>query len=173
MRKDFIVDEYQIIETKAFGADCLLLIVAALDKFQLKDFFDYASSINLDVLVEVHNLDELETALTISPNLLGINNRNLSTFEVSIQNSIDLKDNIPETVTLISESGINNASDLKILSEAGINGFLIGELFMKQISPGKALKALISRKCLIDFSLSNIRAIKRPLPIYFSYSCVC
>ena len=110
----------------------------------MKDFFDYASSINLDVLVEVHNLDELETALTISPNLLGINNRNLSTFEVSIQNSIDLKDNIPETVTLISESGINNASDLKILSEAGINGFLIGELFMKQISPGKALKALIS-----------------------------
>ena len=144
LRKDFIVDEYQIIETKAFGADCLLLIVAALDKFQLKDFFDYATSINLDVLVEVHNLDELETALTISPNLLGINNRNLSTFEVSIQNSIDLKDNIPETVTLISESGINNASDLKILSEAGINGFLIGELFMKQISPGKALKELIS-----------------------------
>ena len=144
LRKDFIVDEYQIIETKAFGADCLLLIVAALDKFQLKDFFDYATSINLDVLVEVHNLDELETALTISPNLIGINNRNLSTFEVSIQNSIDLKDNIPETITLISESGINNASDLKILSDAGINGFLIGELFMKQISPGKALKELIS-----------------------------
>ena len=118
MRKDFIVDEYQIIETKAFGADCLLLIVAALDKFQLKDFFDYATSINLDVLVEVHNLHELETALTISPNLIGINNRNLSTFEVSIQNSIDLKDNIPETVTLISESGINNASCLLYTSDA-------------------------------------------------------
>lgn len=144
LRKDFIIDSFQVTETKASGADCILLIVAALDDHELKDFYDQSKAIDLDVLIEVHNLEELERALKISPELLGINNRNLSNFEVDIQNSIDLLEKIPSDVTIISESGILKQSDLKNLSSAGIYGFLIGEKFMRAESPGQDLFELIS-----------------------------
>jgi indole-3-glycerol phosphate synthase len=144
LRKDFIIDSFQVTETKASGADCILLIVAALDDHELKDFYDQSKAIDLDVLIEVHNLEELERALKISPELLGINNRNLSSFEVDIQNSIDLLEKIPSDVTIISESGILKQSDLKNLSSAGIYGFLIGEKFMRAESPGQDLFELIS-----------------------------
>ena len=144
LRKDFIIDSFQVTETKASGADCILLIVAALDDHELKDFYDQSKAIDLDVLIEVHNLEELERALKISPELLGINNRNLSSFEVDIQNSIDLLEKIPSDVTIISESGILKQSDLKNLSSAGIYGFLIGEKFMRAESPGQDLLELIS-----------------------------
>ena len=144
LRKDFIIDSFQVTETKASGADCILLIVAALDDHELKDFYDQSKAIDLDVLIEVHNLEELERALKISPELLGINNRNLSSFEVDIQNSIDLLEKIPSDVTIISESGILKQSDLKNLSSAGIYGFLIGEKFMRADSPGQDLFELIS-----------------------------
>ena len=144
LRKDFIIDSFQVTETKASGADCILLIVAALDDHELKDFYDQSKAIDLDVLIEVHNLEELERALKISPELLGINNRNLSNFEVDIQNSIDLLEKIPSDVTIISESGILKQSDLKNLSSAGIYGFLIGEKFMRAESPGQDLLELIS-----------------------------
>lgn len=144
LRKDFIIDSFQVTETKASGADCILLIVAALDDHELKDFYDQSKAIDLDVLIEVHNLEELERALKISPELLGINNRNLSSFEVDIQNSIDLLEKIPSDVTIISESGILKQADLKNLSSAGIYGFLIGEKFMRAESPGQDLFELIS-----------------------------
>lgn len=144
LRKDFIIDDIQISETKAIGADCILLIVAALDDYQLNDFYAHSKNIDLDVLVEVHNFKELERALKISPELLGINNRNLSTFEVDIQNSIELLKEIPDEVTVISESGILNQEHLKKLTEAGIYGFLIGEKFMRAESPGQDLAELIS-----------------------------
>ena len=144
LRKDFIIDSFQVTETKASGADCILLIVAALDDHELKDFYDQSKAIDLDVLIEVHNLEELERALKISPELLGINNRNLSSFEVDIQNSIDLLEKIPSDITIISESGILKQSDLKNLSSAGIYGFLIGEKFMRAESPGQDLFELIS-----------------------------
>ena len=144
LRKDFIIDDIQISETKAIGADCILLIVAALDDYQLSDFYAHSKNIDLDVLVEVHNFNELERALKISPELLGINNRNLSTFEVDIQNSIELLKEIPDEVTVISESGILNQAHLKKLTEAGIYGFLIGEKFMRAERPGQDLAELIS-----------------------------
>lgn len=144
LRKDFIIDSFQVTETKARGADCILLIVAALDDHELKDFYDQSKAIDLDVLIEVHNLEELERALKISPELLGINNRNLSSFEVDIQNSIDLMKKIPSDITVISESGILKQPDLKNLSAAGIYGFLIGEKFMRAESPGQDLLELIS-----------------------------
>lgn len=144
LRKDFIIDSFQVTETKARGADCILLIVAALDDHELKDFYDQSKAIDLDVLIEVHNLEELERALKISPELLGINNRNLSSFEVDIQNSIDLMKKIPSDITVISESGISKQPDLKNLSAAGIYGFLIGEKFMRAESPGQDLLELIS-----------------------------
>ena len=144
LRKDFIIDDIQVSETKAIGADCILLIVAALDDYQLNDFYAHSKNIDLDVLVEVHNFKELERALKISPELLGINNRNLSTFEVDIQNSIELLKEIPDEVTVISESGILNQAHLMKLTEAGIYGFLIGEKFMRAESPGQDLAELIS-----------------------------
>ena len=144
LRKDFIIDDIQISETKAIGADCILLIVAALDDYQLNDFYEHSKNIDLDVLVEVHNFKELERALKISPELLGINNRNLSTFEVDIQNSIELLKEVPDEVTVISESGILNQAHLERLTEAGIYGFLIGEKFMRAESPGQDLAELIS-----------------------------
>jgi indole-3-glycerol phosphate synthase len=121
-----------------------LLIVAALDDYQLNDFYEHSKNIDLDVLVEVHNFKELERALKISPELLGINNRNLSTFEVDIQNSIELLKEVPDEVTVISESGILNQAHLERLTEAGIYGFLIGEKFMRAESPGQDLAELIS-----------------------------
>ena len=143
LRKDFMIDPYQIYETKASGGDCILLIVAALDLAQLKDFSQLAEELNLDVLIEVHSEDELNTALSIDPRLLGINNRDLTTFEVDKNLAIELAKQISKDVIVVSESGINSREDILSSKEEGIHSFLIGESFMRKPSPGKALREIL------------------------------
>lgn len=144
LRKDFMIDPYQIYETKAYGGDCILLIVAALDKVQLRDFSQLAEELNLDILIEVHSEAELINALTIDPKLLGINNRDLTTFDVDKNLSIKIAKQIPSDITVISESGISKKEDIFSCKEHGIHSFLIGESLMKEKSPGKALKEILS-----------------------------
>ena len=143
LRKDFMIDPYQIYETKASGGDCILLIVAALDLAQLKDFSKLAEELNLDVLIEVHSEDELNTALSIDPRLLGINNRDLTTFEVDKNLAKKLAKQISKDVIVVSESGINSREDILSSKEEGIHSFLIGESFMRKPSPGKALREIL------------------------------
>lgn len=150
LRKDFTIDPYQITEAKAMGADAILLIAAILRPEEVKQLAAYARKLGLEVLLEVHNAEELEqTALDpqIAPflNVVGVNNRNLKTFEVSIQTSIDLAQMMPEGMVKISESGISHAENIQILIEHGYQGFLIGEYFMKQPDPAAACKALIQQ----------------------------
>ncbi len=145
LRKDFVVDSYQILESRVLGADAILLIAAALSTAQLGEFHAYARSLGLDVLVEVHDEPELLNALSIQPQLLGINNRNLHDFSVSLNVSLELSTQVPESVLLISESGIRDAADISRLQQAGIYGFLVGESLMRTTDPGTALKALIQR----------------------------
>ncbi len=142
LRKDFIVDTYQVFETRAIGADCILLIAAILDAKSLKSLSDLAGELGLDVLIEVHNPDELEMALALNPRLIGINNRNLHTFTVSLNTTIDLMDSIPEEIPVISESGIAKRDDVNRLTDAGVKGFLVGESLMADENPGKRLKQL-------------------------------
>lgn len=144
LRKDFTIDPYQIYETKAYGGDCILLIVAALDLIQLKDFSQLANELNLDILIEVHSEKELKEALSINPNLIGINNRDLTTFEVDKNLSVKLAKQIPKDILVISESGISSREDILSSKENGIHSFLIGESFMKKESPGEALKIILS-----------------------------
>ena len=144
LRKDFMIDPYQIYETKAYGGDCVLLIMAALDKVQLSDFFQLADELNLDILIEVHSEAELIDALVMNPKLLGINNRDLTTFDVDKNLSIRLSKQIPSDITVISESGISKREDILSCKEHGIHSFLIGESLMKEQSPGKALKEILS-----------------------------
>lgn len=145
LRKDFIIDSYQIYESKALGADCILLIVAALDLYKLKDFESIAHSLGMSVLVESHDEEELEQALQLSTPLVGINNRNLKTFEVTLQTTIDLVQQIPEDKIPITESGIFNHEDLRLMNENGIFTFLVGEAFMRDENPGQSLKALLQK----------------------------
>lgn len=150
LRKDFTVDPYQITEAKALGSDAILLIAAILSPEEVKHLASYARELGLEVLLEVHNAEELQqTALDpqIAPflNVVGVNNRNLKTFEVSIQTSIDLAQMMPEGTVKISESGISQAENIRILSEHGYQGFLIGEYFMKQPDPAAACKNLIQQ----------------------------
>ena len=142
LRKDFMVDTYQVIHARAIGADCILLIVAALSLNQLLELEALAHELGMDVLVEVHDKDELDTALQLKSSLLGINNRNLRTFETSLQNTIDLLDLIPEGKLIITESGILNADDVKTMRDHQVNAFLVGEAFMRQPDPGVALEQL-------------------------------
>lgn len=142
LRKDFMIDPYQIIHARAIGADCILLIVAALSLNQLLEYESLAIELGMDVLVEVHDKAELETALNMKSVMLGINNRNLRTFETSIQNTIDLLKFIPEDKLIITESGILNAQDVKTMREHNVNAFLVGEAFMRQPDPGVALEQL-------------------------------
>ena len=142
LRKDFIVDEYQVFETNHMGADCMLLIVAILDDKQLNEYHTLASELGLDVLVEVHNESELERAMQVEPKLVGINNRNLHTFETSIEVSIQLARQIPENVQIVSESGIHNREDIKRIVDSGVYAFLVGEAFMRETDPGEALARL-------------------------------
>jgi indole-3-glycerol phosphate synthase len=144
LRKDFMIDPYQIYETKASGGDCILLIVAALDLVQLKDFSQLAKELNLDVLIEVHSDEELNKALTIDPKLIGINNRDLTTFEVDKNLAVKLAKEICKDVIVVSESGISSREDILFSKEQGIHSFLIGESFMKEPSPGRALKEIIA-----------------------------
>lgn len=139
LRKDFIIDPYQIYESKSAGADCILLIAAALELDQMKEFEEIASTLNMNVLVESHNLEELNNALQLKTHLIGINNRNLKTFDVSLDTTFDLKKEIPQDRIVITESGIFTHDDLKLMNDHGIFTFLIGEAFMRDEDPGNSL----------------------------------
>jgi indole-3-glycerol phosphate synthase len=145
LRKEFIVDEYQLLEAKAFGSDAILLIAAVLSKAEIKQLSEFAQSLALEVLLEVHNQEELEKSIMPSLDLIGVNNRNLKTFEVSLQNSIDLVNHIPNDFVKISESGITTIDDIKLLRSHDFQGFLIGENFMKTDNPGKSLEQFINQ----------------------------
>lgn len=142
LRKDFMVDPYQIFEARAMGADAILLIVAALSDNQLHEFESIAHELKMDVLVEVHGGDELDRALKLKTPLLGINNRNLRTFEVSLQNTIELLPKIPKNKRIVTESGILQKSDVELMRSHDIHAFLVGEAFMRAPDPGKALAEL-------------------------------
>ncbi len=142
LRKDFIVDAYQVYETRAIGADCLLLIVAALDAIQLKDLAALASEVGFDALIEVHDRAELDRALALEPKLLGINNRNLATFETSLDTTIALLDAVPSGIAVVAESGIRTPADVQRLRQAGVEAFLVGTAFMCAPDPGGALQRL-------------------------------
>ena len=142
LRKDFTIDPYQVYEARVLGADCILLIVAALDDTQLVELSGLAMQLEMDVLVEVHDIDELERALQVPVPLIGINNRNLRTFEVSLQNTLAMKDAVPKDRLLVTESGIVVAQDVATMRHAGVNAFLVGETFMRADEPGEALRQL-------------------------------
>ncbi|GMV03314.1 MAG: indole-3-glycerol phosphate synthase TrpC [Burkholderiaceae bacterium] len=142
LRKDFVVDPYQIYEARANGADCILLIVAALDDARLADFAALARGLSMDVLVEVHDAAELGRALATDASLVGINNRNLRTFEVSLDTTLALLPRIPPDRLVVTESGILEADDVARMRQAGVNAFLVGEAFMRAPEPGVALAAL-------------------------------
>jgi len=142
LRKDFIIDAWQIYESRLLGADCILLIVAALNDQQLMQFANVAQQLQMDVLLEVHDQDELERALRIPAPLLGINNRNLRTFEVSLQTTLTMQSSVPNDRLLVTESGILTTEDVHILRASGVNAFLVGEAFMRANDPGQALAQL-------------------------------
>ncbi len=147
LRKEFIVDEYQIYETKAMGADVMLLIAECLEKEQLKRYARLAKSLGLETIMEVHSEEQLEK-YTPDVTIIGVNNRNLKTFEVSIENSMRLFNKIPCEAVRISESGISNVEAIKTLKEVGYQGFLIGENFMKTDDPGAACDEFIKKLSL-------------------------
>lgn len=142
LRKDFTIDPYQVYEARVLGADCILLIVAALDDHQLVELSGLAMQLDLDVLVEVHDIDELERALQVPVPLIGINNRNLRTFEVSLETTLAMKDAVPRDRLLVTESGILVPDDVARMRAAGVNAFLVGETFMRAEEPGEALRQL-------------------------------
>ncbi|MBZ9556506.1 MULTISPECIES: indole-3-glycerol phosphate synthase TrpC [Modicisalibacter] len=142
IRKDFIVHGYQVSEARAIGADCILLIVAALDDARLQDLHQQAHALGMDVLVEVHDALELERALALDLTLVGINNRDLRTFDTSLETTFQLLSRVPEGVTVITESGIHTRGDVEHMREHGVNGFLVGEAFMREADPGAALRSL-------------------------------
>jgi len=142
IRKDFIIDGYQIAEARGIGADCILLIVAALSDERLKDLYQQATALGMDVLVEVHDIFELERALTLDLPLVGINNRDLRTFETSLDTTFELLKRIPQGVTVVTESGIHNRDDVERMREFDVNAFLVGEAFMREEEPGSALRRM-------------------------------
>ena len=144
LRKDFTIDPYQVYEARAIGADAILLIVACLELNQMKELEACAHELGLDVLVEVHNAPELEQALELKTPLLGINNRNLKTFEVTLQTTLSLMSMVPDNKTLVTESGILNRADVELMRNNHINAFLVGEAFMRAADPGAALNELFS-----------------------------
>ncbi|MDM1295497.1 indole-3-glycerol phosphate synthase TrpC [Sphingobacterium sp. N143] len=145
LRKEFIVDKYQITEAKAYGADVILLIAACLKKEEVQEFAAYAHQIGLNVLLEVHNEQELLDNLFDDIDAIGVNNRNLKDFTVDLQHSYDLLDKIPSEYIKVSESGISDPSTIKALRKAGFQGFLIGENFMKTNNPGQAIKDFVKQ----------------------------
>ncbi|MCO8313118.1 indole-3-glycerol phosphate synthase TrpC [Pseudomonas mandelii] len=143
IRKDFMIDPYQIVESRALGADCVLLIVSALDDVKMAELAAVAKSVGLDVLVEVHDGDELERALkTLDTPLVGVNNRNLHTFEVNLETTLDLLPRIPRDRLVITESGILNRADVELMEISDVYAFLVGEAFMRAESPGSELQRL-------------------------------
>lgn len=144
LRKEFIIDAYQILEAKAYGADVILLIAAILTREEIKTFSEFAKSLNLEVLLEVHNQEELQKSIMPSLDMLGVNNRNLKTFEVSLETSKKLSTLIPDDFVKVSESGISSIEAIKELQPFGFEGFLIGENFMKTNNPGESATSFIS-----------------------------
>ncbi|MDE0309925.1 MAG: indole-3-glycerol phosphate synthase TrpC [Acidiferrobacterales bacterium] len=142
LRKDFIIDDYQLYESRVAGADCILLIVAALDHQQIVDLGDSARQLGLDVLIEVHSHEELEVALSYPHGMIGINNRNLRNFETTLQTSLNLRRRVPDNRIVISESGIHERDDVRLLSEARIDAYLVGESLMKSPDPGARLNEI-------------------------------
>jgi indole-3-glycerol phosphate synthase len=142
LRKDFLVDPYQVYESRAMGADCILLIAACLDDAQMADLEAIARDLDMAVLVEVHDGAELDRALRLKTPLVGINNRNLRTFEVSLSTTLDLLSRVPADRLLVTESGILARSDVQTMRSAGVPAFLVGEAFMRAPEPGEALAAL-------------------------------
>ena len=144
LRKDFIVDAYQVYESRVMGADAILLIASCLDDAQMKEFEAIARSLDMAVLVEVHEAPELERALQLATPLIGINNRNLKTFEVSLDTTLTLMRDVPANRLLVTESGIHTRDDVLRMGAAGINAFLVGEAFMRAPDPGAALADLFA-----------------------------
>ena len=142
LRKDFMVDAYQIYESRAMGADAILLIAACLQDAQMADFEAIARSLDMAVLVEVHDRAELERALKLKTPLVGINNRNLRTFEVTLQTTLDMVHDVPKERLLVTESGILAPADVQKMRDAGVHAFLVGEAFMRAEDPGTALAQL-------------------------------
>ena len=144
LRKDFMIDVYQVYEARAMGADAILLIAACLDDVQMADMEAVARSLDMAVLVEVHDRAELSRALKLKSRLVGINNRNLKTFEVSLQTTLDMLPEVPSDRLLITESGIQTAADVQRMREAQVHAFLVGEAFMRANEPGEALAKLFA-----------------------------
>jgi len=144
LRKDFMIDPYQVFEARALGADCILLIAAVLEDAQMKELAELAARLEMDVLIEVHNGEELERVLPLDLPLVGINNRNLRTFETSLQTSLDLLSMIPDRRIVVTESGIHTTDDVALMRSSNINAFLVGEAFMKADDPGEKLRELFS-----------------------------
>ena len=145
LRKDFMVDEYQFFEARAYGADVVLLIVAALSKSQLRDFYDVATELGMASLIEVHTADELERALEISPQIVGVNSRNLKTLEVNEEAFADLIPRIPPSLIRVAESGIASRADVEFAQNAGANAILVGEALVTSGDPDLAMRTLLGR----------------------------
>jgi indole-3-glycerol phosphate synthase len=144
LRKDFMIDVYQVFEARAMGADAILLIAACLDDGQMADMEAVARSLDMAVLVEVHDREELSRALKLKTCLVGINNRNLQTFEVSLQTTLDMLPDVPADRLLVTESGIQTAADVQRMRDAQVHAFLVGEAFMRANEPGEALATLFA-----------------------------
>ncbi len=142
LRKDFVIEPYQVLESRAFGADCILLIAACLTKDQMIELERLAASLAMAVLVEVHDATELEAALALRTPLIGVNNRNLKTFETRLETTLELLPRIPPSRLVVTESGILAAADVSRMRSAGVNTFLVGEAFMRSPDPGAALAGL-------------------------------
>jgi indole-3-glycerol phosphate synthase len=142
LRKDFLIDPHQVFEARALGADCVLLIVACLEDAQMRELEKVAHALGMAVLVEVHDGEELERALALQTPLVGINNRNLRTFETRLETTLDLLPRIPAGRLVVTESGILSAADVRRMRECGVHAFLVGEAFMRAEDPGKALEKL-------------------------------
>ena len=140
IRKDFIIDAYQVVESRVLGADCILLIVAALEQEQLKHLYQLAKELDMDVLVEVHDEQEMQRALDLDPPMIGINNRNLRTFETSLYTTLQMQNMVPDDCFVVTESGIHTHDDVVFMQDHQVNAFLVGEAFMRQPDPGKALE---------------------------------
>jgi indole-3-glycerol phosphate synthase len=142
LRKDFMIDEYQIYESRALGADCILLIMACLSDAQAKDFYALATSLGMDSLFEVHDEDELERAIKLTPKMVGVNNRNLKTLDVDLETGLSLATKIPDTVLKVAESGIYNHADIQKFIDVGYGAFLIGESLMREEDIGAAVRKI-------------------------------
>lgn len=145
LRKEFIIDAYQVAESRALGADCILLIVSALAADDLESLHQQAADLGLEVLVEVHDANELQTALSLNPELIGINNRNLKTFETRIETTLDLLAQVPNEVLVVTESGFHHRHQVQRMRAQGVNAFLVGEALMRAADPGAALTDLFGQ----------------------------